>query len=120
MEFARVIKNLLSKFRLRSSDHRIVVVDYSQLSVAEVASRYEESHATLQRYVDFAWEELQKPRPTFGALQEQAMSVDISHKLFMKYYGDYLGLLKELDRCGIHRKSLSPAVERTIDKLSLS
>ena len=120
MHSAHVLKNLLSKFRLRTSPERVVVTDYSQLSVAEVATLYDESYSTLQRYVDFAWEDLQAPRPAFGAFQEHALSIEISHKLFIKYYGDYLGLVRELNRCGIHQRSLSPAVEKTIHKVALA
>ena len=118
MESVRVLKNLLSKFQLRLSPEPIEVVDYSQLPVSEIASRYDESYSTLQRYVDFAWEELQEPRTVFGVIQDHAMSVENSHKIFMKYYGDYLGLLRELDRCGIHSKSLSHAVVSTIEKIT--
>ncbi len=115
-----MLKNLLSKFRLRSSLEQVAVTDFSHLSAADVVSRYDESCATLQRYVDFAWEELQKTRPPFGALHDEAMSIEISHKLFMKYYGDYLGLVKELERCGVHQKSLSPRVEGIIERVALS
>lgn len=118
MESVRVLKNLLSKFQLRLSPEPIEVVDYSQLPVSEIASRYDESYSTLQRYVDFAWEELQQPRPAFGAFQDRAMAVEISHNLFFKYYGDYLGVLKELGRCGIPAKSLSASVLVTIERLT--
>lgn len=118
MQSTRVLKNLLSKFRLRTPPERVVVTDYSQLSVAEIATLYDESYSTLQRYVDYAWEDLQTPRQAFGAFQEHALSVEISHKLFIKYYGDYLGLVRELRRCGIHQKSLSPAVEKTISRIA--
>lgn len=118
MDSVRVLKSLLSKFQLHSSQEQIVVADYSQLPVTEIASRYDESYSTLQRYVDFAWEELQQSRPTFGVFQDRAMAIEISHNLFFKYYGDYLGVLKELGRCGIHPKSLSASVLVTIERLT--
>jgi hypothetical protein len=113
-----VLKNLLSKFQGTSSQKKIVIADYSELPASEIAARYDESYSTLTRYVEFAWEALQQPKPTFGVLQDRALAVEISHNLFFKYYGDYLGTLKELERSGIHPKSLSASVLVTIEQLT--
>lgn len=116
----RVLRKLTSYFEWDRSPEPLVVPDYGQLSPEVLAILYEEVHATLIRYVDFSWEELQQPRPLFVAFQDRALSVEASHEVFLKHYGNYVGVVKELERCRIQPKPLSRKVCSVIETLTAS
>lgn len=118
MESIQSLKQLFSLFGFGRARQALTVPDYSQLSLLELTNLYEEVYSTLIRYVDFAWHELQQPRPFFVAFQDQALAVDTSHEIFIKHYGNYLGVLRELDRYDIQCKPLSQKVLSTIEKLT--
>ncbi len=118
MESMQVLKQLFSLFGFGRAREALTVPDYSQLSLAELTNLYDEVYSTLIRYVDFAWNELQQPRPFFAVFQDRALAVETSHDIFIKHYVNYLGVLRELDRCDIQRKPLSQKVLSIIEKLT--
>lgn len=114
----QVLKQLLSFLGFGRVREVLPVPDYSQLSPVELTNLYDEVCSTLIRYVDFAWGELQQPRPFFVVFQDRALAVETSHDLFLKHYGNYLGVLRELERCGIQSRPLSQKVLSAIEKLT--
>ena len=113
-----MLRNLTSYFGWGRSRESLVVPDYGQLSPEVLAILYEEVHATLIRYVDFSWEELQQPRPVFVAFHDRALAAEASHEVFLKHYGNYVGVVKELERCHLQPKPLSSKVCSVIERLT--
>jgi hypothetical protein len=118
MESIQVLKHLISLFGFSRARAALTVPDYSQLAPSKLAILYEEAHSTLMRYVDFAWNELQQPRPVFVAFQDRALAIETSHEIFLKHYGNYLGVVRELERCHLQRKPLSSNVVSAIKKVT--
>ena len=113
-----MFKTLVSWLRKDAAREQPVVPDYSLVSRMAIATLYEEAYLTLQHYVEFSWDELQQPRPSFVAFQDQTLAVEDANNVFLKHYAHYLGLLRELDRCGIEPKPLSHDVKMIIEKLT--
>jgi len=114
----QVLRNLISYLGWGRSRDPLVVPDYGQLSPEVLAILYEEVHATLIRYVDFSWEELQQPRPVFVAFQDRTLAAEAAHEVFLKHYGNYVGVVKELKRCHLQPKPLSRKVCSVIERLT--
>lgn len=119
LECAGVLKSFFSLLKNRAATNAVMAENFSGLPSDAIADLYEDSYLKIHRYVDFAWQDLQQPRPKFAMFQQHAMTVEAAHQTLLTYYGEYLGLLKELDRCGIRPKALSPLVSATLEKMNL-